>query len=221
MIRRLEWDSKFFSLNVGEWEEGAGGSAETFDVIYVKSADSKSPEINGYQKTFGERKVVFAKALSGGPGGPSNIRQAGKEDNITVLYELAYESGKYSRFRLDEHFSLYDFEKLYRAWIDNSLNGTFADEVLLYDEGGHVEGLVTYKTSSDIAVIGLIAVSPDRQGKGIGKKLLENVEQRLVQDGIYELRIPTQLENEAACAFYTKLGYTIVETTHIMHYWKR
>lgn len=220
MIRKLEWDSQFFSLNIGEWQDGTDDFSATFDVIYVKSTNSVSPEIEGYKKTFGERKVIFVKKLSDRTGTSANVRIANKADDVNTLYELAYESGKYSRFRLDERFSLNNFEKLYRAWIDNSINGSFADEVLVYEEESHIEGLVTFKKNSDNAVIGLIAVSPDRQGKGIGKKLLETVEQRLVQDGIYELRIPTQMENEAACTFYTKLGYTIAETTHIMHYWK-
>lgn len=220
MIRKLEWDSQFFSLNVGEWKGGAGVLAEAFDVIYVKSADSISPEIEGYERIFGERKVVFAKTLSEDGDISPNVRKVDKNDDINNLYSLAYESGKHSRFRLDERFGIDSFKKLYRAWIDNSLNGRFADEVLVYNEDDTVEGLVTYKVSRNLATIGLIAVSPYKQGKGIGKKLLQAVEQRLVQDGIYELRIPTQLENEAACAFYTKLGYTIAETTHIMHYWK-
>jgi dTDP-4-amino-4,6-dideoxy-D-galactose acyltransferase len=220
MIRKLEWDSDFFSLNVGEWQESPGRDAD-FDVVYLKSGNGTAPEIEGYENTFGETRVVFAKKLTEQPKDEGHIRKAIGTDDKETLYDLAYESGKYSRFRLDGRFGIHNFEKLYRAWIDNSLDGTFADEVLIYDECGTVYGLVTYKKQGNEAVIGLIATSPEKQGKGIGKRLLEAVEQRLVKDGIYQLKIPTQLENEAACSFYKKQGYSIVETTYLMHYWKQ
>lgn len=219
MIRKLEWDSDFFSLSVGEWQDSPGPE-DGFDVAYVKYDGDMAPEIEGYKKTFGETKAVFAKTLMPQPKEEGNIRRALDTDDRDTLYELAYESGKYSRFRLDERFGIRNFEKLYQAWIDNSLNGSFADEVLVYEESGTIHGLVTYKKQGNGAVIGLIATSRERQGKGIGKKLLEVVEQRLVKESIYELKIPTQLENEAACSFYKKQGYTIVETTDLMHYWK-
>jgi dTDP-4-amino-4,6-dideoxy-D-galactose acyltransferase len=34
------------------------------------------------------------------------------------------------------------------------------------------------------------------------------------------LHIPTQLANKAACGFYTKLGYKIIEKLIIKHYWR-
>ncbi|MDO9261367.1 MAG: GNAT family N-acetyltransferase, partial [Flavobacteriaceae bacterium] len=74
--------------------------------------------------------------------------------------------------------------------------------------------------SENYVTIGLTAVCASYQGKGIGKKLLESVENELSKKHIKELRIPTQLQNKQACKFYKKSGFNIVEETIIKHYWK-
>jgi ribosomal protein S18 acetylase RimI-like enzyme len=223
MIRELTWDSQFFGIRTAEWDadEGVVGNTEAFDLIYVKSDKAANPEIDGFEKTFAETKVVFTKELNEAKAGHSAICNANSNDNIEILYALAYESGNYSRFRLDEKFGGEKFRKLYDAWIDNSLSGAFADEVLVYIDENKPVGLVTYKKRETYAVIGLIAVDADSQGKGIGKQLLDFVEARLIEQEIKELRIPTQLENKQACGFYAKQGYTVFETKHIMHYWRQ
>lgn len=223
MIRELTWDSQFFGIKTGEWDTdgGAVGNTDAFDLVYVKSDKPVNPEIDGFEKTFTETKVVFTKGLNEANAGHGTIRNANNKDNIEILHALAYESGNYSRFRLDEKFGNKKFRKLYDAWIDNSLSGAFADAVLVYIDENAPVGLVTYKKYGTHAIIGLIAVDADHQGKGIGKQLLDFVEARLIEQDIKELRIPTQLENKQACGFYAKQGYTIFETKHIMHYWRK
>ena len=66
----------------------------------------------------------------------------------------------------------------------------------------------------------MIAVDKEHQGKGIGRQLINKVENTLYQEGIKILRIPTQLENTEACFFYKKVGYAIIENKPIKHYWK-
>ena len=222
MIRRLDWDSMFFNLAVGEWHAGEETSGPgAFDVIYAKGKKTDDNPFEDFTKTFSETKVFFSKQLTAGKhSGDRPIREANEADAIANLYELAFESGKYSRFLLDSRFGRHNFEKLYKAWVDNSLNRQFATKVLVYDEESRLSGLVTYKIGEGFATIGLIAVSPERQGQGIGRKLLAYVEEELAENGIFELRIPTQLENEVARRFYERQGYKIIETTQITHYWK-
>lgn len=221
MIRRLDWDSAFFNLAVGEWyTDEETFEPGVFDVIYAKGKKDDNQLLKDYTNTFSETKVIFSKELTAGkPLREGQIKEVNDTHAIANLYELAFESGKHSRFLLDSRFGRHNFEKLYKAWIDNSLNGQFATKVLVYDEG-QLSGLVTYKTNENFATIGLIAVAPGRQGQGIGSKLLAYVEEELAENGIFELRIPTQLENERACCFYEKQGYKIIETIQITHYWR-
>lgn len=53
-------------------------------------------------------------------------------DDPSELYELAIQAGVDSRYRLDPNFDSGEFERLYKTWIDNSLNGSIADYVLVY-----------------------------------------------------------------------------------------
>lgn len=219
MIKRLKWDSSFFGIEIGEWhyDEKNFAPDHTFDLIYVKRDKELDLRLSGYVNSYSEIKLVFNKTLTPFNRISDNIVSVTEAD---YLYELAYESGKFSRFRLDERIGIENFKRLYRTWVDNSLNRQFADDVLAYIENDKIIGFITYKKSSYFAVVGLIAVSQGHQGKGIGRKLLRFVEGELVDNGIFNVQIPTQIVNTGACAFYEKEGYEIIESTHIKHYWK-
>ena len=137
------------------------------------------------------------------------------------IYKLSFESGKFSRFNLDPNFENDKFQELYRLWIDNSISNIFADDLLVYLDQNEIIGFITYKTQDNIATIGLVAVSQNCQGKGIGSQLLKAVEHKLTNHSIKTLLIPTQQINEIACNFYKKQGYRIEETLFIKHYWKK
>ena len=224
MIKFLEWDSSFFNKKIGivefdDYQESLG--LNDFDLIYLKQDKDISFEIDNFINTHTETKIVFSKKINKSKCTSSDVfslfETAYKK---TELYELAFESGKYSRFNLDKNFSMDEFQSFYKKWIDNSLNKDFTNEILVYKYENSVKGFVTYKTSDNYATIGLFAVHSELQGNGIGRKLLEVVENNLYKSGISELRIPTQLQNEPACGFYTKSGYSILEKYIIKHYWK-
>lgn len=222
MIKRLEWDSAFFGLEIAErtlYGE-AGDEIPDFDLIYVKQSSANLLPMQGFENKFSEKRVVYSKRLENKEVICDSIVSVAGSDKIDGLYELAYESGKHSRFNLDKNFGNDNFRKLYDRWIDNSLNGLFADDILIYENEGKAIGMVTYKAEKNYAAIGLIAVAPGHQGMGIGKKLLDCVEARLTGKGIFELRIPTQESNISACSFYENRGYSVLESHYIMHYWK-
>lgn len=225
IIKRLAWDSEFFGIEVGEIEPGLADSISIsgFELIYCKCPNDDKPELVGYANTFSEIKILFSKPLiqSNYMEDKHVIPAANMSFDIADLYELAYISGNFSRFKLDGRFAAGYFEKMYRAWVDNSLNGQYADQVFLYVMEGKVAGFVSYKINNhDFATIGLISVSPEFQGQGIGKTLITAVESELVEKHVGSLRIPTQQSNQQACSVYSKLGYQIIESNRIRHYWK-
>ena len=224
MIKTLEWDSDFFGIKVGELFLDSDLKIDQpldYDLIYVKSNSEFNLSIDNYINTFGETKILFTKELKALYSPKKEIKSISETDfDINQIYELAYESGKHSRFKLDKKIGIEKFKKLYKTWVDNSINYKFATDVLLYKIESIVAGFVTYKIESEIATIGLIAVSEIYQGQGIGKNLLQEVENRLVQKKIKQLYIPTQLENIQACNFYKKNDYHIIESKNIKHYWR-
>lgn len=219
-MRRLNWDSEFFDLEIAEiLDENNINYSECYkyDLIYYKS--EKNFDITGFNLNYSENKVVFEKNNINPSHNKTKVISY-QNDSLNTLYELAFESGKYSRFLKDDLFGIENFKKLYREWIDNSINKKFADDILIYKIDDEILGFVTYKIFNNYAQIGLIAVDNRHQGKGIGKELIDGLELKLYQNKIYTLKIPTQLENCNACNFYNKMGYKIIENTPIKHYWK-
>lgn len=223
-IKKLDWDSDFFNIKVGEIINPDTNSIvlkEDFDLIYVVSDEDFQLKIENFENTFSETKVVFCKTIE---ESNEKLESILKFDEVNIdknqLYLLAYESGKNSRFLLDKKFDESHFKKLYQAWIDNSINKKFADDILVYHEENHAKGFVTYKIKNDTASVGLIAVNSASQGKGIGAKLLLYLENLVIEKEIKQIVIPTQLSNIQACNFYQKKGYSIKNKTYIKHYWK-
>ncbi|MEI7507938.1 MAG: GNAT family N-acetyltransferase [Flavobacterium sp.] len=225
MIKKLEWDSDFFGIEIGEYfheEKIAESNFDEFELIYVKSEIYNSLEIKNFENTFSETKLIFAKELKQHNNTNENIFSF-KQIKVdkSLIYELAFESGKFSRFNLDPNFQNGKFHELYKLWIDNSISNVFADDLLVYLEKDEIVGFITYKTQNDTATVGLVAVNQNYQGKGIGSQLLKAVEYNLINNSIKTLLIPTQQINEIACNFYKKQGYSINETLFIKHYWKK
>lgn len=222
-IKKLDWDSNFFGFEVGEIDTNLKFSnSENFDLIVVKQTQNETFEIQNFKNTFQETKVVFVKKLisiSKTSVDESIIDYDENPINEDSLYPLAYESGKFSRFKLDIRLNE-KFKILYSKWVDNSLNKEFADKVFYFKKDSEIVGFVTVKNNNKYSTIGLIAVSQNYQGQGIGKKLLLKIEEYCISINIFELRIPTQKENLSACKFYSKMDYTIFEETILKHYWR-
>jgi dTDP-4-amino-4,6-dideoxy-D-galactose acyltransferase len=225
MIRKLDWDSSFFGLQIGEYlfdSQDIEILDTSYDLIYVLSKTECEIKIKGYNQTFKENKLFYF----------SNefIYNDLKSDNIFCfsdnlfsreeLYNLSFESGKYSRFKCDKKFTEEQFKNLYKKWIDNSLDSDFADDVLVYVVDNKIAGFVTYKIINNQGVVGLIGVLPNYQGNGIGKSLIKFLESKLIEINIRVLRIPTQKENIKACSFYERLGYEVKSSVIIKHFWK-
>lgn len=225
MIKKLKWDSDFFGIEIGEFFYDGKESESNFDeydLLYLKSKIDIYPEIRNFENTFSETKLIFAKELEQNNNTNENIFSF-KDLKIdkSLIYKLSFESGKFSRFNLDPNFENDKFQELYKLWIDNSISNIFADDLLVYLDQNEIIGFITYKTQNNTATIGLVAVSQNCQGKGIGSQLLKAVEHKLNNNSIKRLLIPTQQINEIACNFYKKQGYRIEETLFIKHYWKK
>ncbi len=223
MIKHLPWDSDFFEIKIAAVDathKVADLDLQELDMFYSFHSE-ENKVFKNFQPSFREHKIIFEKQLQQINDTDADIRSVDENfKDVSILQELAYESGKYSRFNLDGNFAERQFKNLYNLWITNSLNRQFADDVLVVYSQEKIAGFVTYKVNQEIATIGLIAVLPEFQGQRLGSKLLQRVEYLLFNKEIDKLQIPTQQENLEACGFYTKKGYSILSITPITHYWK-
>lgn len=221
MIRKLEWDSTFFGIEIGMYESGEINDANLYDLIITKSPIPDAISLQGYEMTMQEERRIYEKELFDSSSTKSEIQPFSSSGlKVEDLYRLAFEAGKYSRFRLDPYFDENDFYRLYRCWVEASVKGTFADAVFVLMQKTAPLGFVTTQIKENIGHIGLIASDPLHQFQGIGSTLLAYAEKWAMVVGVQRMKIPTQAMNRRACSFYEKKGYILVEQSYISHYWR-
>lgn len=200
-------------INVDQsWDEqGFLEEAKTFQLVYIFSQS----ELKYSSETVRlvDIKATFFKRLDQSADGCSSLERPNGELDQRLV-KLAFESGAYSRFKVDERLDNEEFEKLYRLWIQKAWENR---EILSLPEK---EGMVTVSIDGDSGKIGLLAVHPDSRGKGWGKKLVKAAEMQAKREGAQGLYIPTQLDNLPACHLYQSTGYTLSQKEYIYHYWR-
>lgn len=228
MIEIATWDSKFFNFPVGafivksetEWDlDGFIKEAKEYKLIYVFSENRlrESPKLK-----LVDRKINYTKKLVSGINTKTEIIEFNPNHHrYSELLELGYLSGSYSRFKIDDNFTEEEFRRLYKAWVDNSLNGQIAFRVFVKIESGHIAGFVTLrKKNHKISQISLIAVNPEFQGRNIASDLIKKCEQASLISGYTNLEVATQEDNRAARKLYEKNGFGIKTMEYIYHLWK-
>ncbi|MDN4012425.1 GNAT family N-acetyltransferase [Chryseobacterium gambrini] len=229
-LTKLEWDSNFFAKNIGELHiidddlRNLELNDNQYELIIIKQKKDSDIKIEGFTETFKETKIVFSKKLC-----KENTESSHEIFDTDFLpqedeyfFQLAYESGKYSRFLLDSKFGEAKFRDLYQLWVRNSLNKKFAIKTFFTkDKNLGATGFVTVQQSNATAKIGLIAIHPELQGQGIGKHLLKKAEIYCKENAMTEMDIPTQEQNAGACRFYQKMGYVVKERIILKHFWKK
>lgn len=232
---KLEWDSEFFSFDVGRihGKLKAKENGKNFIEI-VKSNNARliyysselKLEFSIINKIIGSIKLVdlkttFLKIL---PDCKRIIQPLifsyNKDYPEEKLIDLAIQSGEYSRFKVDKNIPDKKFKELYKLWIVNSVNRKFANEVLVYRVSNKIAGFVTLIEEDGVGSIGIIAVDKDQRGKGIGKILMNSAEYWFWNNNIRTIKVITQGENLPACMLYEKFGYHKIKQEYFYHIWK-
>ncbi|MCX6266778.1 MAG: GNAT family N-acetyltransferase [Bacteroidetes bacterium] len=226
----LDWDTSFFKRKIGRIDLFTSDESKLIDILEIKinenydlfylytgsrllSVDTQEK----YNAKLVDRKVLYSKHIQS-QSDETDIEEYSDTQISQNLIGLAYQSGTYSRFK-DNKFMPGDFERLYKTWLENSIQGIIADKVFVSWNHGDIYAFVTVKIHNETGVIGLISVSPELQGKGIGLKLIRKVECFLHEKGIKTLLVATQAENDIACRFYQKAQFLIKEENNIYHIW--
>ena len=230
-VRKLEWDSSFFGKKVASillcdgdisfLEEGLRVCRnEGYELVYVFCENNMQIPSNILQYddcSLVDTRITFEFQVNSPAISHPNIFECYLQS--PDLYNLAIQSGVYSCFRIDHHFTKQDFERLYKVWVDSSLNRTIADSVLVYSENNELAGFVTMKNLKDRVSIGLIATQFQYRGRGIASFLLNSVNNYAYSHAIDTIEVATQARNIIACSFYKKNGFIEKSRTNIYHFW--
>jgi len=229
-IEYLPWDSDFFQKKIGQvFVDNSDNiinilekaKKTNFQLIYLFGNNNffvDKEVLKQFNGKLVDIKVLFGKNLDINKN-QTFVDLEYKSNILTFdLEQLAYISGEYSRFKLDNNFQKDDFYRMYKIWIENSVKHKIADKVFVIKENDAIKGMITLKILNTKGHIGLIATALDSQGKGYGKMLISACENELVSRGIFKLEVPTQLHN-SAIKFYEKCDFLIEKVTNIYHFW--
>ncbi|GAB3513184.1 hypothetical protein GCM10027341_54880 [Spirosoma knui] len=234
-LQPLSWDTRFFGYTVGRidlypYDETRlatvleRASQQGVKLLYMFTDKDGIPGqaiASSYTIRLVDTKVIYSYPLGRSvvPAPVWPIRRFSVADNVAQLYELAYQSGEYSRFRVDPAIGEEKFRALYRRWVDNSLSGQAADDTFVYVVDEVISGFVTESKQPPIASIGLIATDEAQRGRGIGSALLNYVKHELQATSAIRLEVATQKRNTIACRFYERNGFAVSDETNVYHIW--
>lgn len=231
----ISWDSKFFGygvykifsfsdradieLQISEIREKSG----KLIYIFLDPADSMNAEI--VKKQGGilvDKKVTYQLKIN------ANFIISNSDQEIEKyllsfpnedLIQLALESGKYSRFKLDKNFENNEFFKLYNEWILKSVTGQISDFILIIERKSKIIAMTTLQKKEKYMDIGLVSVDEKYRGKGYGKKIISGAILEAYKLGYSEMKVVTQEDNISACKLYERMGFEIQKIVHIYHIW--
>lgn len=233
-VTLLDWDSSFFGRKIGKLSVSPqnlrslnsvleNARRQQYDLIYAycDAGLTFSQEVlRTYNGCLVDHKIIYEQSQGQEFNAPKLlIQNFNLDDDRVALYQLAYQSGEYSRYRIDHNFVEEDFKRLYRQWTDNSISGKLADNVFIHKTGQLITGFITIRKSGNTGTIGLLATDTHHRGQGIGTALLNHVKKDLLNAGLNRLEVVTQAGNVPACRFYEKNQFTIKSASDVYHLW--
>lgn len=129
------------------------------------------------------------------------IRSA-KESDYEQLMQL------YNNFVGDDRYSKHDSDSFEE--VLNSPNNF----VFVAEDNGQIIGLAAFSVRNvirypkQIAELDELFVSQEYRQKGVGKLLMQKVEEKAKELNCYRLYVESQYKHETAHKFYEQLGYT-------------
>jgi ribosomal-protein-alanine N-acetyltransferase len=81
------------------------------------------------------------------------------------------------------------------------------EATVLVAEDGDVAGFVMGFVSGEWGKVVTLDVLPERRGEGLGRSLMEALEEELASGGVRAFLLEVAIENRGAIALYAKLGY--------------
>lgn len=235
-LEMLPWDTDFLGFPVAQLCPAASSLGCVTELLeearrqnirllywFVDPADAEAvvtARVLGARLT--DRKVTYAMPVATEP----EPWAEGIEPTTEVtpqLRSLALQSGYYSRFRTDPGFAADVYKRLYTRWIESSVAGSIAREVLVYRAAPAPRevGLLTLGVQNNRASIGLLSVEEMARGQAVGTKLVTAAQHRTAEWGLSTIQVVTQQDNMKACRFYERCGFQIEQVQYIYHIWMK
>lgn len=234
----LEWDTNFFGFRIGrvvpsllsaesmasvlEWCQRESIRCLYFSCDPGDDLSSGLAEREGFHLV--DVRLDFSKQLERDNATSScdstfTIRKW-RESDLPVLEAIAETAYRDTRFWHDSNFPRERVRQFYREWVSNSCRG-FADQVLVAEHKAKPIGFVTCTADAGGRCrIGLVGVSAETQGRGVGKILVNSATAYATTRGCSSIEVATQARNLPAQRLYQRSGFTTSSTSLWYHLWR-
>ena len=237
----LQWDSEFFgfriarvcgdalrqepALQIDDWcrnnrVRGLYFLARADDPATIQRAEHLGFNLVDIRVTF-EREMMNSHepARSKLPDG-IYIRPV-QPDDLPGLQVMARIGHRETRFFSDSHFPRHRVEELYSTWVTLEIQGRAQTVLVAASAANQPLGYVSchIDTSSREGEIGLVGVSPEVRGRGIGKSLVLGAMDWYQNQSAHKVIVITQGNNLAAQRLYQKCGFISLKLQLWYHKW--
>lgn len=164
-----------------------------------------------------ETLVTFAREIDPQPAPwPSGV-DAGRSEDCEVCAAIGATALVTSRYNVDQRIDPQAAARLKAQWVRNAFAGR-ADTVLCArGEDGKALGFNLLLNRDDTAVIDLIAVAPQAQRRGFGRRLVMAGLARYAGRAA-SMRVGTQAVNTGSLALYRACGFTEQQRARTYHW---
>lgn len=233
----LPWDTDFFGVatarvSAGRLQAGALGraldqcrAAGVQVLYYLAPSDDDGSVRLAEQAGFHlvDIRVTLEWQARAQPAAPVpdglTIRDQRAED-LPALQAIAASSYQLSRFYYDGRFPRERCDALYAEWIARSSRAV-GERVLVAERQGAVAGFLSadYAPAEQAGQIGLVGISADARGLGIGHVLVQAAQRWFHEQGARRVSVVTQGRNIAAQRLYQRCGFVTGAVQLWYHKW--
>eukprot|EP00002_Diphylleia_rotans_P026532 TRINITY_DN5298_c0_g1_i1.p1 TRINITY_DN5298_c0_g1~~TRINITY_DN5298_c0_g1_i1.p1 ORF type:complete len:275 (+),score=72.08 TRINITY_DN5298_c0_g1_i1:40-864(+) len=215
--------------------------AEGIKLVYlsVDSLDSISNENAAAQKGFlADKKVHYRLDMRKSNFGHLHDVMFSAPDEVRIkpypkhlpptkqLYNVGVQGGGHSRFYRDEYIPVRAFEKMYHRMMDNYINRSLADQVLVltqkehnYDPQAELLGVLVLAESPDgEGVAHLLSISKAKRAQKLGFLMFAHGATYFRSCGYNYIHAYTQVDNLRACHVYEGFGFDKLEVQNVYHF---
>lgn len=236
-IERLNWDSNFFGIRIGrsivddernfdpiKFREEAKNN---YDLVYVFSHRGMLTESQIFEAKLElmDISITMSMPVSKDSNYDSDFdfRTDLTNAEINECYEIAEQISVVSRFYNEPFIGPEKTKALYRKWIDNAINNSYCDGILLKKSGESITGIHVIKTDykQKTGLCSLIGVNKNDCGKGIGNNLWQQaLTYWTSNEDITKCLVPFSINNTESFNFHLKIGFNKIEDIKFIYHFR-
>ena len=212
-------------MQIDDWSR----SHQVRGLYFLARADDPTTIQTAEQYGFGlvDIRVTFERVMGNShdpirselPAG-THIRPF-RPDDLSGLQTMARTGHRETRFFNDSHFLRQRAEDLYSTWITLEAQGRAQTVLVAVSATYQLWGYIScyWNPVRQEGQIGLVGVSPEVRGMGIGKNLVQDAIVWFRTQGANKVTVVTQGNNQAAQRLYQQCGFLSRDLQLWYHKW--